>query len=742
MTKKACAFMVLDGDEKSLKRKIEDYKYPATSLSMPMLPGTSGNIRTIWWFSAAALYNGMTPSKDKLLYWGSGRFIDAFLKESAKWDEHTPYFWSHWDRTIDKGVSRFNGSFGLYLPSEVGAYIGELPQWLGNRFLFEYISEKLSPKGILLLKKGKSWPSCSEELSLPKGNERITLGMIVKNEEQFLAGCLEQVLPYIDDIVMVDTGSTDETINIAEMYGAKVVKHVWQDDFAAARNAYMEVLPEGFALCLDADEYILAETAVNMRVLAEKKEEKVYFFNTYNYVSDVLSQFKVNANIRLFYKNKDSKYAGRIHEQLDTSVEKCNVSDSVVLHYGYLSKIVQMKKKQERNTDLLETATKEQGRAFDFFNKGIAMFAYSRFQDAFDSFAKYFEIQDQSMLQYYPCAYWQAAKAAFMIEKRESALELANKACESNLPEAFFVRGSIYEKMGEQGKALDDYVKASESTQDFETFKLYNLLDPSIKIWRASYMAASILENMGKVDEAEQRYKYSHEGDKKNVLPILALARISRNRGKYAQALLWAKKALEHAEEAFDVKIEYVESLVAFGSYDEALAFAKLCVEKTTIYLAIYLKLAELFRNGGRLDHCCEALDRYLKLNSENINITILYARCLAENGLPEKALSILDRDWPDDLDVESLQKIHIAIGTVHHALGNDFDALDAYANAFDLGDDNPELLSKIALSMAMVDRLEDSLAALDRLATIAPDYPGSQKLLELINLKAKFLVK
>ena len=110
------------------------------------------------------------------------------------------------------------------------------------------------------------------------------------------------------------------------------------------------------------------------------------------------------------------------------------------------------------------------------------------------------------------------------------------------------------------------------------------------------------------------------------------------------------------------------------------------------------------------------------------------------ENHLPEKALTILDRDWPDDLDNETLQKIYIALGTAYHACKNDFDALEAYANAFDLGEDNPELLSKIALSMVMVDRLEDSLAALNRLMTIAPDYPNSQKLLELINLKIKTL--
>ena len=740
MLKKTCAFMVLDGDEKGLKRKIEDYKFPPNSLSMPTLPGTSGNIRTVWWYSAAAIYNGMDPNGSKLLYWGSSRFFDAFLRESAKWDKHTPYFWSHWDRTIDKGISRFNGSFGMYMPDYLVSELGELPSWLGNRFLFEYISERLSEKKIQLIQRGKLWPSCAEELSMPKGQKRITLGMIVKNEKQFLAGCLEQVLPYIDDLVVVDTGSTDETINIAKMYGAKIVNHVWQDDFAAARNSYMEVLPEGFTLCLDADEFILPETGVIMRVLAENKDEKVYYFNTYNYVSEILSQFKVNANVRLFYKKMDAKYVGCIHEQLDTSLEECNVSDLVVLHYGYLSKIVQMKKKQERNTDLLETAVKEQGRAFDFFNKGVALMEYSSFQDAFDSFAKYFEIQDTNLLHYYPCAYWQAARAALLIENRNKALELADKACESNLSEAFFVRATIYEKLGEQEKALDDYIKASELTQDFETYKQFNLLDPSIKIWQANYRAAIILEKSGRLDKAEQRYKYSYEGDKRNVLPILALARVSRKQEMHAQALLWAQKALEYADEAFEVKVEYVESLYNLERFDEALSFAKKCVEKTSICSAIYLKLAELFRTGGRLDYCCEALDRYLNINPDNIDIMVLYARCVAENGKPHEALRLLDKDWPEDLSHETQQKILLAKGNAYHILGKDRDALNFYAAAFELGDDNPELLYKIALSMALIDRLEDSLAALDRLITIDPDYPGSKNLYDLLALKVKLI--
>jgi tetratricopeptide (TPR) repeat protein len=525
------------------------------------------------------------------------------------------------------------------------------------------------------------------------------------------------------------------------MYGAKIIKHVWQDDFAAARNAYMEFLPEGFVLSLDADELILPDTGVITRALAERKDKKVYLYNTYNYASESLSQFNLHTNIRLFYKDNNSKYIGRIHEQLVSSLERCSVSDSIILHYGYLSKIVQQKKKDERNTELLDTVTNERGDAFDFFNKGMAMMAYSRFQDAFDSFARYFEIQNLNLLQYYPSAYWQAARAALMLEKQNDALTLANKACESNLPEAFFVRGSVHEKMGQLEEALSDYIRASESTQSNETYKQFNLLDPSIKIWRANYMSASILENLGRFDEAEQKYKNSHEGDKKNVLPLLALAKISRIRGKHEQAISWAKKALECSDDTFEAKLEYVESLAAIGSFDEALEFAKLCVEKDNFYSALYIKLAELSCNGKGLDYFFEALGRYLDINPEKIDITVLYARRLIENDMPDDAIRILNREWPMDISDETRQKILIAKGTAHHMLGNELDALDAYSDAFELGEDNSELLYKIALSMAVIGRLEDSLAALDRLVVIDPDYPGIKQIFDLVSLKSKLLI-
>ena len=83
---------------------------------------------------------------------------------------------------------------------------------------------------------------------------RLTLCTIARDEEGFLPGCLASVRGLVDRVVVVDTGSADRTVALAEAAGAKVVRHAWDDDFAAARNAALEHVRDGYVLVLDADE--------------------------------------------------------------------------------------------------------------------------------------------------------------------------------------------------------------------------------------------------------------------------------------------------------------------------------------------------------------------------------------------------------------------------------------------------------------------------------------------------------
>jgi glycosyltransferase involved in cell wall biosynthesis len=96
------------------------------------------------------------------------------------------------------------------------------------------------------------------EIQNPQQN-RLSVCLIVKNEEKFLGQCLKSVRDLASQIVVVDTGSTDRTVEIAKEYGAEVYSFAWCDDFSAARNAALEHATGDWVLVLDADEELSAE---------------------------------------------------------------------------------------------------------------------------------------------------------------------------------------------------------------------------------------------------------------------------------------------------------------------------------------------------------------------------------------------------------------------------------------------------------------------------------------------------
>jgi glycosyltransferase involved in cell wall biosynthesis len=94
---------------------------------------------------------------------------------------------------------------------------------------------------------------------------QISLCMIVKDEETLLPRCLSSIQGVVDEIIVVDTGSTDRTVAIAQSFGASVYHHPWQDDFAAARNESVRYAHGDWILVLDADETLLSDCIPALR---------------------------------------------------------------------------------------------------------------------------------------------------------------------------------------------------------------------------------------------------------------------------------------------------------------------------------------------------------------------------------------------------------------------------------------------------------------------------------------------
>lgn len=181
---------------------------------------------------------------------------------------------------------------------------------------------------------------------------KLTLSMIVKNEEANLRECLESVAGIVDEIILVDTGSTDATIKIAKEFDAKIYHFNWINDFSAARNFALSKSTGDWILYLDADE----------RLDVRSKQELLHFLNNKNLVGvnclinnvdEITGTPKFMKYIRFFRNSANIHFTGKAHEQIEMSLVQNNYSiiDSKIeiIHLGYNVEESELKKKAERN---------------------------------------------------------------------------------------------------------------------------------------------------------------------------------------------------------------------------------------------------------------------------------------------------------------------------------------------------------------------------------------------------------
>ncbi|OMF21008.1 glycosyltransferase family 2 protein [Paenibacillus sp. FSL H8-0259] len=208
----------------------------------------------------------------------------------------------------------------------------------------------------------------------------ISLCMIVKNEADTLARCLQSVRGVADEIIIVDTGSTDSTVSIARSFGARIIPFPWNGDFASARNAGLAGARGTWILVLDADEELEPGSKKELLVCAEHTEYEAFFVRIHNHKgTDRASQtITVNPILRMFKSRASYRFSGIIHEQIaavivqETPAAAMHMSTVVVHHYGYADGVVEKKDKISRNIGLLKEQLKlNPGDAFHHFNMAV-----------------------------------------------------------------------------------------------------------------------------------------------------------------------------------------------------------------------------------------------------------------------------------------------------------------------------------------------------------------------------------
>jgi tetratricopeptide (TPR) repeat protein len=209
--------------------------------------------------------------------------------------------------------------------------------------------------------------------------------MIVKNESDSIRPCLESVRDLVTQIVLADTGCTDDTCQIARDFGATIVSFPWQDHYAKARNAALEPIRTDWVLVLDGDEELDQQTRGNIARLLEMSDAGGFLTPIRNYVTSRSNRgwdrialendgrhgraksapaFFIHENCRLFRRQPDIYFTGRVHELVEPQIATAGLdvvpANFFIHHFGQLESGAQKTEKGTYYRDLLRLKVEEQ----------------------------------------------------------------------------------------------------------------------------------------------------------------------------------------------------------------------------------------------------------------------------------------------------------------------------------------------------------------------------------------------
>lgn len=333
----------------------------------------------------------------------------------------------------------------------------------------------------------------------------LSLCMIVKNEEQNLKRCLLNVKTIVDEIIIVDTGSIDNTKTIALEFTDKVYDFKWCDDFSAARNFSISKATNDWILILDADEFV--ESFNKEKILdfirSEDNIENVGRIKLYNVIDDSLGNKRSSELISRLFNKTYFYYEGIIHEQI-TSVDKKKFKtipiDITVNHIGYLKEELNRANKLYRNINLLNKAIGNNlNDPYLYYQFGKSYYLIRNYEKSYQCFEKSLSFQLDYRLEYVEDLIQTYGYALINTGKIKEAMNIEEygKYYKDNA-DYDFLMGIIYMNNAKFDSAVESFLKCTKSDKS----KI-----EGVNSYLSYYNIGVIFECLGYRDEAITYYR-------------------------------------------------------------------------------------------------------------------------------------------------------------------------------------------------------------------------------------------
>ncbi|MEW5993344.1 MAG: tetratricopeptide repeat protein, partial [Candidatus Zixiibacteriota bacterium] len=616
----------------------------------------------------------------------------------------------------------------------------------------------------------RCWQVSELRLLAQSQQPRVTVSacMIVKNEEELLPGCLESIRDWVDEIVIVDTGSTDRTVEIAESFGARLFHQPWEGDFSKHRNYSMEHATGEWIFIIDADERVYSEDISLIRKVLNQADYNLISINVFNVSGEGEEQVTFLPSIRFFRRKLGLKYEGIVHNLLVPPPGEPIMRAGIRLkHYGYGLSPEKMKEKISRSKALLEKQIAEDpDSAFARFNyaqllrgegveghpenaakileaagralqltdpnavseRHIHVMAHHQLAwvhfvlGEYDKAEKYCR-EALKIKQDYLDALLLLGQIALRQERPDRATEFFNKylevqaryneTCETDniiilhprsLPAAWYGLGLAAEQKGDRPQAHHYYRKLFETQPGFA--------DTAVRLGRLAL-------GDGDLAEAETAFRKNLEKDKDSIASLAGLAELCLIRKEYEQAEEYCRQAL--AKEATDptVLAVYSRLLLETGREKEALAALETISKRAGHSPEMLRQLAETYFIFGRYDEAASTYERLLEADPDNGFLLNDLGNCHYKSGRWDQAVRYYQRA----VQTTSCPPVtNRNLGLALLQLGRLDEAVDSFQTYLERQPDEPEIWPLLGDLYARLGRFHDAISYYEKYLRQTPE--------------------
>ncbi len=452
--------------------------------------------------------------------------------------------------------------------------------------------------------------------------------VLTRNEEQLLPRCLDSVKQIADEIIIIDTGSTDQTLDISRSYGATILSTNWEDDFSLARNVGLVHANTEWILYLDADEMIVTGME-NMLELLDNQEAEAFWVEIISSVGARREERIFYQTVRLFRNRDCYRFQGRIHEQIIPSIlqrypiEKIKQSPMQIHHFGYLPQIMKQKEKANRNLRLLQrTLMESPDDPFHTYNLGVTYCQLGQLEKGALHLRKAREITPPQA-SFRPSLIRDSAKILISLEEWEEASQLLTVEVNRypDYPDLFYLIGQVLEHQGLLLEAFQNYQIATKCPNQ----PMKYITEDGMSTYRSFHAMAQIARELESLEEANLYYQKALQSHASYEPALIGWADLLHRLGNSDEVIL-EKLCMFHPITASTESLLLASVMAQIGAYGEALTLLKHLASAT---LESERLRCECLMQTGQFPEAYEQLGRLLSRSDIQLRGRLILDRAL-----------------------------------------------------------------------------------------------------------------